>query len=741
MRRRAAGLLLCSILATPAFSAPQQQATTLTRTPAPIEIDGQLGEAEWQHATRYETWYETNPGDNVEPGVRTIGLVTYDNRFLYVAIESLDPKPSEIRAIYGDHDQISGNNDDFAGVILDTRNDGKTALEFFVTARGVQFDAVNDDTTGNEDASPDFFWDSAARIHDKGWTLEMRIPFSSLRYDNPNPEQWGLILYRNMPRDRRVQIFTNKLPRGQNCFVCSFGKVTGLRDLPAGDHLVAAPYVTAQQLGEARDGLGSPIRNHDVGTDAGLDLKWSPSADMAVDATINPDFSQVESDVAVISTNERFAIFIPEKRPFFLEGVEMFNTPIQALYTRTLTSPRWGARTTGRKGAYAYTMLVAQDRGGGSVILPTAFGSDVADQDFSSIAAIGRIRRDLGGTNFVSFLATTRESEGGAYNRVFGPDAQFRIGDSHTITGQFLLSRSKTPERPELATEWDGRKLSGHAAYAWYQYSTAKNDLYVNYSDYGEEFRADNGFVPQVGWRGSYVEGGRTWRPKGFFNRVRAYAFGEAQNTQDGDLLYRLASVGIGADGRFRSFWRLRLAKDTVANEGEQFDRDRIYYQIQFAVNRVLPSVSVDGWVGEEVDFTNNRLGRGANINGSASVRPTNHLQLALTTGLRWLSIGGDRLFTSQVERIRATYSFNERTFLRAIVQNQRTNRDEVLSLGGVDQHTGALASQLLVAYKLNWQTVFFVGYGDLREVTAAEGEFEPSNRQLFAKVSYAFQR
>jgi len=716
---------------------------TLTIDPAtgPIQIDGSLSDPAWQSAKKYETWFETNPGDNIEPKVKTVGYVTYDSRFLYFGIESTDPDPKAIAAPYADHDAISGNTDDYVGVLLDTRNDRKSGYLFLVTARGVQYDAVTDDAGAGEDNAPDFFWDSAAKITATGWTAEARIPFSSLRYDGANPEQWGLMLYRNYPRDRRYQMFTNKLPRDVNCFVCNWGRVTGLRDLPTGDHMVIAPYVTANQVGEARNGLGSDFVNHPVGAEGGLDFKWSPTADMAVDATINPDFSQIESDVAVISTNERFAIFIPEKRPFFLEGIELFSTPIQAVYTRTITSPRWGARTTGKKGQYAYTLLVAQDRGGGDVILPSAFGSDFAEQDFSSLAVIARVRRDLGKQSFVSFLATTRESEGGAHNRVFGPDFQWRVNDSNTITGQILYSSTQTPNRPGLTSEWNGQKLSGHAAHFWYQHSTATRDLYVQASDYDEEFRADNGFVPQVGWRGSYAEGGRTWRPTGFFNRVRLFGIGEYQQTQDGDLLYRLVSAGFGADGKFRSFTRIRIAHDSVANAGEVFDRDRIYYQVQFAVNRVFSFIGMDGWVGDEVDFANNRLGRGASVNVNAQIRPSNHLALGLTAGVRWLNISEDRLFTSQVERLRATYTFNERMFLRAIVQNQRTNRDRDLYGSPVDQYGGSLAGQLLYAYKLNWQTVFYVGYGDLREATANEGELEPSSRQFFAKVSYAFQR
>src|SRR5205085_10143613 len=165
-----------------------------------------------------------------------------------------------------------------------------------------------------------------------------------------------------------------------------------------------------------------------VGINGGLDVKWTPNADTAIDATLNPDFSQVESDQAVISTNERFAIFYPEKRPFFLEGVDLFDTPIQAVYTRTITSPRWGARATGKAGSTAYTVLVTQDRGGGSVILPGPTGNDFAPQDDLSTVVLGRVRQDIG-ASFAGLLLTDREIQGGAHNRVLGPDFQWRITD------------------------------------------------------------------------------------------------------------------------------------------------------------------------------------------------------------------------------------------------------------------------------------------------------------------------
>ncbi len=746
MQKRAAVFITALMVCVVAFGADPQPAPAvhIRRATGPITIDGNLSDPGWAGALRFDTWYETNPGDNVPPKVKTVGYVTYDEHFLYIGIDMSDPNPSQIRAMFGDHDQINGNADDFGGVILDTRNDGKTGYEFFVNAHGTQYDAVNDDTSGNEDASPDFFWDSATKIDAHGWSLEMRIPFSSLRYSSSNPEQWGLVLYRNYPRERRYQIFTARLPRGGNCFVCHFEKLSGLENLPPGGHLVTAPYMTARQLGQTVDGIGTPFTNQRVKPGLGGDLKWTPNADTALDGTINPDFSQVESDVAAITANERFAIFYPEKRPFFLEDVELFTTPVQAAYTRTITSPRWGLRTTGKAGENAYTLLVAQDRGGGSVILPSPTGSDFANQDFSSIDAIGRVRHDFG-LSFVSLLATDKESSGGSYNRVLGPDFQWRSGN-HTMTGQLLISDTRTPNQPGLASEWDGRRLTSHAGDLQYSYSARTNDLFTEYKDYGNDFRAENGFVPEVGYRSNFAEAGHTfWPTERFFSRVRIFAQGQYDSEQDGTQLYRLTSIGWGADGKYRSSVRFRLVEDRVRSGGDLFTRHQFYYTVQGSVNRVISNVSLDGWLGQDVDFANSRLGRGAKVTLTATLRPTDHLELALTNGVRWLNENpngaSDRLFTSQIERIRATYTFNSRMFVRAIVQNQRTNNDQALYIDAVDHIDGSLATQLLLAYKINWQTLMYVGVGDLRQATLDQGNLEPSSREFFLKVSYAFQR
>lgn len=738
-------LMFIALLAIALHAHAAGPAIHIERTTEPIKVDGDLSDPGWKSATRIDEWWETNPGDNVPPKAKSIGYLTYDSHFLYVGFQFEDPEPQKIRAPFNDHDHIGGNTDDYGGVILDTRNDGKTAILFLVNPRNIQYDAVSDDTTGNEDNSPDFFWDSATKITSTGWTLEMRIPFSSLRYSSSNPNEWGIMMYRNWPRDRRYQMFANKLPRGSNCFICNESKLTGLTDLPPGGHIVTAPYVTARATGETRDGAGTPLVYRPAKGDGGLDVKWTPTPDMALDATINPDFSQIESDSVQISTNERFAIFFPEKRPFFLEGVELFNTPIQAVYTRTITSPRFGARTTGKYGANAYTLLIAQDRGGGLLILPSATGSDFANQEFSSTVAIGRVRHDFG-KSFVSLLMTDRENGGASHNRVLGPDFQWKT-EHNTITGQLLLSNSRTPNRPDLADEWNGRSLQGHAADLWYQYSSRAWDFFSEGKDISEAFRADNGFVPQVGYRSNYAEAGRTIFPKsGFFSRVRFFSMGQYDSQQDGSQLYRLMSFGFGSDGKFQSFSRWRYAYETFRAGDHLFQTHRILGSEHFSLGGKIPQAGVDIALGQQVDFANLRLGRGASISPFVTLRPTNHLQLDLSSGIRWLSAPDasgrrGRVFTSQVERLRASYTFNSKMFLRAILQNARTNRNEALYSFLVDGHSGSLASQILFAYKLNWQTVMYVGYGDVRDVMPELNAFRPANRQLFFKTSYAFQR
>ncbi len=722
---------------------PAADPIRISRATGAISIDGDVSDPGWRDAVRVDRWYEINPGDNVEPKVRNLAWLAYDDRYFYAAFQFDDPHPGAIRAPLGDRDNVPPYTD-YGGVILDTRHDGRTGVLLLANPHGIQYDAVSDDVTGNEDSSPDFHWESAARITDRGWTLEIRVPFSSLRYHNADPQTWGIILYRNYPRQFRCQIMSTRLPRGGNCFICRANPLVGLEHLPAASHAIATPYVTAAQAARPSGDLGTPLVNGSVQPHAGLDLKWIPSADQAIDMTVKPDFSQVESDTAQISANQRFALFFQEKRPFFLEGTELLTTPIQAVYTRTITAPRWGARATGKHGAFGYTALVADDAGGGSVIIPGANSSSLANQDFSSRVFVGRLRRDIG-RSFVSVLVTGREAGVNGHNRLIGPDFQWRPSSTEVITGQWLFSDTATPNRPQDASSWNGQTLRSSAAQVQWTHSTTHVDLLGQYKDFGDGFRADTGFVPQVGYRETYGEGGYTVRPKGLVSRLRTFLMVDRQVDRDGGLVAREISPGLGMDARWNSFLRFRYANDRVRSGAATFPRQQFIYIVQVSPSRSISQISLDGTVGQEVDFDNARVGSGTTLNLTATLRPTDRLELALVESDRRLNVdgaGGARrhLFTANVSRVRATCTFTARTFVRVVGQYVSTRRDPSLYIASVSRLDGGFAGSALFAYKLNWQSVLFVGYGDNRTLDDAS-RLQKAERQVFVKVAYAFQR
>ncbi len=728
-----------------ASESPASPSIPLPRLSQPIRIDGDLSDPGWSEAAKIETFYETNVTDNQPPPVRTIGWVGYDSRFFYVAIRCDDPNPAKIRAPFVDRDNVFSDQD-FAGILLDVKNDRRGAYELFVNPRGIQDDGIINDATGNEDFSPNLFWQSAGKIDATGWQVEMAIPLSSLRYPESDPQSWAFILYRNYPRDFRYQIFDVQLPRGSNCFICHAGTLENVAGLPRGGHLVAAPYAAGTNTktypgSDAYNGTGD---NEVTKGKFGMDLKWAPNADTIVDATANPDFSQIESDVAQISANERFALFYPEKRPFFLEGVDLLQTPIQAVYTRTITSPLWGVRVTGKAGAgTAYTALVTQDRGGGAVILPGPVFSDTAPQDFRSIVALARVRQDLG-LSFAGFLGTARVVEGGGYNAVAGPDFQWRPSDADTVTGQYLYSVSRERDRPDIRQEWNGQRLSGAGWLASWSHSTRHWDWLLQHQDLSNSFRADDGFVPQVGYRDEHWDSGYTLYPTGFFSRLRPLFAGNYTTDRGESLLYYRYTVGSGFQGKGNMRGEVDFNSEAVVIDGVKLAFSRFVGFVTASPSALFSSLEIDADYGQQADVENVRVGTGGTLTAIAQVRPGDHLTLNLRLQQRWIDEAlGDlrgRLFTARVARLRAVYVFNPRMLVRFIGQCVETTRDPALYVHSVTAKDGNFAGSLLFSYKLNWQTVLFVGYGDTRALQE-NGDLVRADRQFFFKASYAFQR
>jgi Domain of unknown function (DUF5916)/Carbohydrate family 9 binding domain-like len=715
------------------------------RAAGKITVDGKLDDPAWQQAAVIDTFYEIYPGDNTEPKAKTIAYLTYDDHDFYIGIHAFDPEPEKIRAPFVERDNVIGTDDNVA-VFLDTRNDRRSAIELRVNPRGNQTDAVWNDNSGNEDLSPDFFYDTAAQLTADGWTAEMRIPLSSLRYPKQAENRWGILVWRNYPREQRYAFHSSPLPRGSNCLICTSREITGLTGLPAGGHFVVAPYATGQRLGEPAAGLGSPLRDQDPEADAGVDFKWTPSASNALDATINPDFSQVESDVGQIAVNNQFAIFFPEKRPFFLEGLDLFDTPIQVVYTRTITDPKWGVRDTGKFGATSFTVLLTEDEGGGSVIVPGSTGNDFAPQEFSSNVLLGSLRRDFG-ASYLGLLVTARENDGGGYNRVAGPDFLWRRSETDQMTGQLLVSDTETPNRPDLYPTWNGSQLTSHAGHLEWLHTGRDWTWRATVQDFGEDFRADEGFVPQVGFRAGRYAVYRNFYPgKGLFRRVSPYTIVRYIENPDGELLRRQTNPGIQILGQRNMAAGVDFAVKEQLRVGRQvLERSDVNYYFQFDPGRRFSRIGLNGALGDSIDFANGRVGQGGDLNLFGTIKPTDHLALDFNADRQWLDVnagGGQkgRLFTAQIERLRTTYNFTARAFLRVIGEYLDVNREPRLYTFPVRAESGSFAGSALFAYQINWQTVLFVGYADDR-LQNQLGDLQRADRLVFVKISYAFQR
>ncbi len=741
-----AGSFLTTRLNAASPPSPGAHATiTITRASGPIHVDGDLSDPAWASVEPIEAWHQIRPSSDKPPKVATRAKMVYDDKALYLAFELEDPDPAAIRAPLTDRDNALASSD-YAGIIIDGVNDGKTAQEFLANPRGVQYDAIWSDIAG-EDLAPNFFWTSAARITAKGWTLEMRIPFSSIRYvPSPHPVL-GVTLFRNWPRERRYEMTTATLSEW-SCFICNENRLVGLEGIPQGQHFVFAPYGVARRSDLPPAGSpGEPLEQGAVKSDFGFDLKWNPSPRHTVDMTVHPDFSQVEADVAQVSTNQQFALFFPERRPFFLEGIDLFSSPISAIYTRTIADPRSGLRATGRFGDSAYTLLVADDRGGGSTVIPGPTSSTTALQDFESTVTAGRLRHDFGKSADISLIGSDREINGGGSNRLVGPDFQWRHGDADSVSGQLLWSQSQTPVRTDLAPEWDGRKLQGTAAILQWQHYANGWDWTLEGQNIGSGFRADNGYVPRVGFRQGLGELGRWISLKGgHLSGLHLFVHDEyAKSTDDGRLLSRILRGGVDLANRGTLHMRIQGVSEDQRVGTALLTQNQGRLWLSVAPSGTVARLVLQLHAGSAIDFDNAREGTGSGGSIDLVLRSRKHLEVAVNAERDVLDVSpagsrSGRLFTADLARVRATWTFTPRIFVRVISQLVETRRDPGLYTFEVDRKSSDLESSVLLAYKLNWQSVAYLGWGDSRIFLPLTARREAAAREIFFKLSYALQ-
>ena len=730
---------------------------TIPRIETEIQVDGRLNEPVWAEATRLGGFSQYQPVDGRPAEERTDVLVWYSPTAIHFGIVAYDRNPGSIHASVSDRDNIG--NDDNVTIYLDTFNDRRRAFFFGVNPLGVQDDGVRSEGAGTAagslgggsvDRNPDFIYQSKGMVTDSGYVVEVRIPFKSLRFPGSGAQRWGLNIVRDVKRTGYEDTWTDAR-RANASFLTQSGTIDGLHDLHRGVVAEIQPFVTAAASGAVDPETGRFARG-DVDPSAGANLKLG-FTNMALDATVNPDFSQVESDAGLVTINERFALFLPERRPFFLEGIELFSTPNQLVYTRQVVDPVAGAKLTGKFGRLNVAYLGAVDDAG-------------PDHALFNIA---RLRRDLRGTSAAGLTYTDR-IEGSDYNRVLAGDARIIFGRLYFVQGQLGGSWTRDAAGTRNAPVWEA------------EFDRTGRGWGFNYqvNALGEGFETRSGFVPRngivsvhgfnrlslYGGRGALVENFTT-----FFGPTRIWRYS--------DFLSRRPIEGndmVNTTTRFRGGWSLEVSGtrnfvtfDPADYAGYTFADTAVAYAPPARLdNAFAGSVRIasptfrlfNGDVrlqrNEVAIFPEASEGRETRITSGLEFRPTSSIRVGLSTTYSRITRrrDGSEFARTVIPRLRTEYQPSRALFFRFVGEYQSQRRSALLAaddgaplyVGGMPQaavQSGRFRMDWLVSFEPTPGTVAFLGYGATYLGPSATNlsDLRRNDDGFFLKLAYLLRR
>src|SRR6478672_6958511 len=412
------------------FPPEKAQPVKLSLFSKPPVIDGKLDDEVWKSAAVFKDFYQWRPSDTAPASARTEMMAGYDSRFIYFAFHAYDD-PAKVRASVAKRDSIF--DDDSIGLILDTFNDRRRAYELFFNPLGVQQDGFLTEG-GNDDFSVDIVMESKGEVTSDGYTVEVAIPFKSLRYEAGKDKLWGLHILRQIKHVNGEQDSWMPISKDQSGLLSQAGHITGLEGISTERTLELIPSLTLSETGKRKKPVtaaqiaeGGRFVNEPIKFDVGLTGKYSVTPRVTLDFAINPDFAQVESDQLVVTANQRFPIFFDEKRPFFLEGIDIFQTQIAAVHTRTIVDPDLAVKLTGKVDRNTFGLMVASDNAPGNYSAEERLTADPRLIDKNASVGVLRLKRDIGKKDsYIGFLGTYRRFVD-QYNELGGIDTRLRI--------------------------------------------------------------------------------------------------------------------------------------------------------------------------------------------------------------------------------------------------------------------------------------------------------------------------
>lgn len=732
------------------FAPQERPVLQVPRIAEAPRIDGELDDPAWKQAARASGFSEVRPGDRVQPLAETEVLVAYDDRHLYLAFVAHDD-PRAVRAAHRDRDEIW--QDDNVGIILDTYGTASWSYQIFANPYGAQGDIRA--TNRGEDSSFDLLFESRGRLTERGYQVEMAIPFSSLSFPRGAKQAWRATFWRNHPRASRHQYSWAAIERGNPCFECQLGVLEGIEDVKPGAPLWLLPAVTGSQaagLADAADagsGLGDARRE----ADASLTVRYDFSSDFSGEATVNPDFSQVESDAAQVDVNSPFALQYPEKRPFFQQGTDVYQTWINAVYTRSFNDPSFAVKLTGRPAKTAFGALLAIDEHT-PVLIPSRERSLLL-QGGRSTSFVGRLRQSLKDEAFAGLLFTRRQFEDGGAGTAFGADALLKLGKHQRLELQALASHVDEADASPLngglagfgfdgrTAAFDGERYWGTAGYASLERDARTWTFDVDYWWTSPTFRTPTGFVTRNDERRLIAfQGFNIYPTSGLATRWQVRMGANKLWTWAGEMFDE--NVWIGGSAQLKGQVYVEFAvgtEDEIYRGTRQTGKQYWEAYAETAFSKLL-NFGGAAWGGDSTARFEDPpvVGRSLNFDTWARLRPTE--RLVIEPSWRYSRLRdrhtGAPFFEGSIWRARIKYQLGRALSARVIVQ--------------YDGFEHGLSVEPLLSYKLNAFTIFYAGstagWVDLdatrsprHDPAGAARGFEPVSRQYFFKLQYLFRR
>lgn len=721
----------------------------ITPAAGPITVDAKLDDPGWRGAAVADNFAEHNPGDQTKPEVDTEVLVTFDDRNLYLAWICYDD-PAEVRATYSERDNIF--RDDYVILALDTYGERAMAYEISANPYGIQGDLFFSIGRG-EDISYDMIFESAGRITEYGYLVEMAIPFAEMRFPRTDVHQWRADFWRNRPRESRFQYSWAAYDRNESCWPCQWGTVRGASGIKGNSGLDLLPSVIVHQTGlRTQDGTWenlpmqlSPLAD-DRNVDLGLGISYDLSSEITAEATLNPDFSQVESDAAQIDVNSTFALFYPEKRPFFQEGSDLLGTYFEAVYTRSINDPIAAGKVTGRKGKTSLAFLTARDDHS-VIILPFEESSEFVLNGKSTTNVL-RVRQEFGEQTYLGMVATDRRFDGGGSGTLAGLDGKLRLSANDAVELQFLGSDTREPDKPSLTPDWDqtvtfddGRRTArldaedfrGRALYASYERNTRNFWLDTDYRERSPTFRADVGFEPSNNDRIGIANTGYNFR----FPDAGSLVERISPSVQGGR---KWNFAGTRKDEWVNADLQVALRKAQTGLHAQYLRSNELFHGIMFQdiwQVHICGNSQPGGWLELGANFNyGDRIARRDEVMGRQTswgfwfdLKPTQRLLVASSfSAIRSEDRrAGRELFEDFIARTQLGYQASRELSARLIIQYRDRER-----LWEADP---------LVTYRINPLSTFYLGSTrDYRDLSAAEDGVDGwrlTHRQYFMKLQY----